>query len=990
MKFNKAKIIIAVCVFSVIAIAMVLLYSKSDIINNSLVINEVCTSNTSLVLGAEQQNYDFIEICNQTSEPIHLNGYYLSDDLSNPTQWAFPDVDIQPGAYLLIYASGDDNGANGELHANFKLSNSSGVVTLSDGKNIVAKVYVPELTDDISYGLNDENKYAYYNVMTPGYENHSVSYKSIASIGVSSSSEESIIINEISAGEQTSIYDEDGDFSDFIELYNTSDQAVDIGGYFLSDDSEKTSKFVLPDYTMQPGEYLVIFASGKNKSGGGYIHTNFKLSANETLYLYNSETELLDKIDIPTLPDNTSYGRTQDHSDNWLYYSSPTPGFDNNTTGMQTVTESETVKGAQVFISEVMSANGTTLYDADGDNEDWIELYNQTDHAISLAGYSLSDTLNDTHKWSFDENAVIQPGESMIVFASSKDKVDSDGNYHTNFSLSKYNQTIVLSKDNVILDTLSFGFMKGDVSVGIGGVNDSGKYYFDAPTPGSVNNSVKYSGVSSGVTFSKKSGYYTDTVNLTMSCPEKDVAIYYTLDGSTPSLSSNLYTGTISISSNTSVRAISYKAGNLTSDVTTETFLLNEDDHGLPAVFLTTDNNKLFNGGIYNNDLSDERRVDANIELLETDGSGFTEDALINKSGNMSALETQKSFGVFFKEYVGDGSLEYNLFPDEENGVTTYYSFLLRTSGNDWDDLKCKDGMLQTLAATEMDLDYMSYRPAVLYINGQYWGIYNIRDKENADYITTHYPGVDGDNCDIISFGYGVEQGDYGEYNKLLSFIENSDLNDAANWATLENMMDVDNMIDTYLCHIYYSNYDTVNFRWWRERKDGAKWRWMLYDLDYALYVPSQNNLELISDPEGHGVNKYFDSSLIYNLMESNYFRQRFIERTAKYWPTIFNSDVILAKFDQTYGLIAAEMPDQLARWDISLSHHIDEMNEADDFIRRRPAYFRVMFQNYFGLSTQELDQLLPTQTVTYPKIVINTSLFGNISDTEILLKNTS
>jgi hypothetical protein len=227
----------------------------------------------------------------------------------------------------------------------------------------------------------------------------------------------------------------------------------------------------------------------------------------------------------------------------------------------------------------------------------------------------------------------------------------------------------VLSKDNVILDTLSFGFMKGDVSVGIGGVNDSGKYYFDAPTPGSVNNSVKYSGVSSGVTFSEKSGYYTDTVNLTMSCPEKDVAIYYTLDGSTPSLSSNLYTGTISISSNTSVRAISYKAGNLTSDVTTETFLLNEDDHGLPAVFLTTDNNKLFNGGIYNNDLSDERRVDANIELLETDGSGFTEDALINKSGNMSALETQKSFGVFFKEYVGDGSLDTIYFLTRKMGL---------------------------------------------------------------------------------------------------------------------------------------------------------------------------------------------------------------------------------------------------------------------------------------------------------------------------------
>ncbi len=106
-------------------------------------INEVCTSNTSLALGAEQQNYDFIEICNQTSEPIHLNGYYLSDDLSNPTQWAFPDVDIQPGAYLLIYASGEDNEANGELHANFKLSNSSGVVTLSNGRILLLKSMFP-------------------------------------------------------------------------------------------------------------------------------------------------------------------------------------------------------------------------------------------------------------------------------------------------------------------------------------------------------------------------------------------------------------------------------------------------------------------------------------------------------------------------------------------------------------------------------------------------------------------------------------------------------------------------------------------------------------------------------------------------------------------------------------------------------------------------------------------------------------------------------
>ncbi len=989
MSKKQSKLLIVVAVLSAIVIAIVLLYSKSDIINSNLVISEICASNTSVKLGVEQQYYDYIELHNRSSEPISLSGYYLSDDIGNQKKWAFPDVSIQSGEYLLVYASGSDADVNGELHANFKLSDSSGVIIVSNGASIVTKVYTPELQKDISYGMSPENNYVYYNILTPGYENNAVYYKSIKSIGASSAEDKSIIINEISAGEQTSIYDEDGDFSDFIELYNTSDQPVDIGGYFLSDDSEKTAKYALPDYTMQPGEYLIVFASGKNKSDGGYIHTNFKLSANETLSLYNSKTEMIDKLEIPTLPNNTSYGRTADHSDRWLYYSSPTPGFENNTTGAESVSASESMKGAQVFISEVMSANGTSIRDGDGDCEDWIELYNQTDHAIPLSGYYLSDTLNEPQKWAFDDNAVIQPGESMIVFASSKNKIDSLGCSHTNFSLSKYNQTIVLSKGNVIMDTLSFGVMKGDVSIGIGGANDSSKYYFVAPTPGSVNNTEKTRGVTSEVKFSEPSGDYSDAVSLTMSCTEKNVMIYYTLDGSTPTTASNLYTSPISVAANTSVRAISYAEGKLTSDVTTATYLINIEDNGLPVVFLTTDSDKLFNGGIYNNDLSDERKVDANIELVETDGTGFNEDVLINKSGNMSALEVQKSFGVYFKEYVGDKELDYNLFPDEMDGVTTYYSFLLRTSGNDWDDLKCKDGMLQTLAATQMDLDYMSYRPAVLYINGQYWGIYNIRDKLNADYITTHHPGADGDNCDIISFAYGVEQGDYAEYNKLMSFIENNNLDDASNWATLESMMDVNNMIDTYLCHIYYSNFDTVNIRWWREKKDGAKWRWMLYDLDYALYVPFQNNLELVTDPEGHGVDKSFDSSLIYSLMKSDNFRQRFMQRTSAYWSNIFNSDVILAKFAQTYGNIAAEMPNQLQRWDISFSHHIDEMNEADDFIRRRPAYFRTMFRNYFGLTEDELDQLLPEQTVTYPKIIIDTSLF-HISEIMMMSGNTS
>jgi hypothetical protein len=979
-KRTKSLILLAACLLVLVGVLLVQ-SANSDILNDTLAINEVVTSNTYLPLGTEEQYYDYIEIKNISDEAVNLSEYALSDDLGDIAQFPLPDVVLQPDELFLVYASGENSTDGDECHANFKLDSDGGVVLISQNDKVVAKVYIPELNDNIAYGLNASSQYVYFNVLTPGTENGTIYYKSMSEIQTVQASEQDVIITELSAGGQESIYDEDGDFSDFIELYNQTDHAVNLKGYYLSDDNDEPYRFALPDMELEAGEYVVVFASGKDRTDSGYVHLNFKLSANETLSLYNPEGELVDRVEVPTLTDGLSYGRNIDDADEWLYYSSPTPGQANDTVGQTSVSDAKETKGALVYISEVMSANGSTVYDADGDAEDWIELYNQSDHTISLAGWYLSDSQSDPQKWSFDADAEIEPGESLVIFASGKDEVDEDGNYHTNFKLEKLNETVSLSDGNVIVDRLSYGEMKGDVSIGICSDGSSDKCYFTDPTPGKTNTSTFFSGISGEVFFSEDSGRYAEAQTITISCLEQGVTIYYTLDGSMPTTSSACYTQPIVIQNNTPLRAISYKQGELASDATTATYLIGEADTTLPIVFLTSDNDNLFDGGIYNSNLYDDRRVEANIELLETDGTGFSDEVLISKSGNMSVFAAQKSFSVFFKEYVGSSSLSYNLFPDEADGVTEFKSFLLRTSGNDWDDLKCKDGMLQTLAATEMDLDYQSYRPAILYINGEYWGIYNIRDKINGDYIASHHPGVDADNVDIISFGYGVEEGTYTEYYKMINFIRTADLNDADNWQTVEDMIDVDNLIDTYLCHIYYGNFDTVNIRWWRERKEGAKWRWIVYDLDYALYLPNQNNLKLITDPEGHGVNKYFDSSLIYNLMQSKYFQERFMERTSAYWKTIFNADTMLKYFDETYQVIAAEMPRQLARWDIDYDHFADEMSEADNYIRERPAAFRKMFQNYFNLSEEELDELLPVQTITYPKIVLDSSAFLSSSD---------
>jgi hypothetical protein len=520
--------------------------------------------------------------------------------------------------------------------------------------------------------------------------------------------------------------------------------------------------------------------------------------------------------------------------------------------------------------------------------------------------------------------------------------------------------------------------MTNNYSIGLKDPDKAEMAYFKTPTLGEANTSKAYAGVTAPVSISQTSGIFSKKILVTLACPQASAKIYYTTDGSTPTTKSKAYKEPLNISTTTPLRAIAISTNSLNSEVATATYLFDDKSHGLTTVFLTTDHDKIFgSGGIYYAPIGSTKQVDAVIELIEPDGIlGFKENCLLRKHGNMSSLEPQKSFAVAFRESVGSSSIEYNLFPSGSyKDVTTFRSFILRTSGNDWDDLKCKDAFIAMLARQKMDVDYQSYRPCVVYINGEYWGVYNIRDQQNEDYLQMHF-GVDPNNVDIISFGHGIHEGNYTEYDKLISFIKSKDLNSEENWKTLEEMMDVDNMIDTYLCHIYYGNFDTVNIKWWRERKDGAKWRWMLYDLDYAFYLPNQNNLAIVTNPAGHGVNNYFPSTLIYNLMKSDIFKSRFLSRLSSYWGNIFSPDYMLSEFEKVYDVIKPALPDNFERWKITVSHHGAELVEFDDYVRRRPEIFREQVKSYFKLSAKELDKLLPKQTITHKAIKIDKKVF--------------
>ncbi|MCL1913152.1 MAG: lamin tail domain-containing protein [Eubacteriaceae bacterium] len=974
MHKNKTTTAIALLSCSVLGIVL-MLFAGPRKLPDSIVVNEVLLDNGSVFMGANKEYYTWVELKNTTSSPASLAGCYLSDSPRSSNRHAFGDIMLGPGDILLVYGSGlGSQGPAGEVHTTFRITSKTKQILLygPSGK-LISKLYLPKVPKDISYGRSSNGITGFFLDTTPGYENSAQQFASIAKIGKAATGESPIVINEIAPKRQNAIYDERGIFPDYIELYNRSDEDIDLEGYFLADRDRTAAKYRLKKMVVPANGYLLLFASGYTESTNeAYIHLPFKIAPGETVALFMPDGSLVDSVVAPATSPNVTFGRSLDDPNKWVFSAYPTPGAENSPHGFDTNQEAEKYKNSPLVISEVLPSNTSYMETPSGDFEDLIEIHNRSDADISLGGWFLSDTSKDYHIWAFPNDLVLEAGGYLVVMASGKDGYDSAGNLHAAFKLRKDNEKVYLSNGPMIADLIQYGKMRNNISFGLADPDDrTSLVYFAEPTLGKANDTAEtYIGFALPVEASRKSGVYDSPFSIELSCAQSSNEIHYTIDASKPDKNSPLYTSPIQIEKNTTIRAASFREGSLPSDDTVATYVFDKDTHGFPVFFLTADNSDLFgNSGVYHAPIGSRFRVPGHIELVEENGGGFSEDIMFRRHGTMSALNPQKSFALYFRERAGKTSLTYDLFPGDSYKVTNFRSFLLRTSGNDWADLKCKDAFATTFARDSgMKVQIQANRPAIVYVNGQYWGMYNIRDQANEHYLASHY-GADPDNVDIISFGHGIHEGDYNEYNKLLDFVQNRNLNDPDVYRQLESMMDIDNYIDTSLCHIYYGNFDTVNFKWWRERTEGAKWQWILYDLDYAFYLPNQNNLALLTDPQGHGVDKLFSSDLIYNLMKSTAFRERFLERIGMFWDSAFDSDKILASFQAAYDKRKAELPDNFKRWDITQKHHAAEVAEFDDFLRRRPELFKTHVKNYFKLSSEEVERLMPKQNITHPKL---------------------
>lgn len=427
-----------------------------------LYINEFMASNDMAFPGPQGDHPDWIEIYNAGDEDVMLGGYYLSDDLTDPTKMfqisnEFPDsVTISAGGYLLFYANSDPDWS--VLNLNFKLGGGGEAIGFWNPDQVfVDSLTYGEQIADISFGRYEDgtnNWYAMTNY-TPGASNQNPAPAPIV-----------LYINEFMASNDVAFPGPQGDYPDWIEIYNAGTEDVMLGGYYLSDDLADPAKmFQIPatypdSVTVPAGGYLVFYAN--SDPDWSVLNLNFKLGGSgEQIGLWNPGQAFVDSLTYGEQMADTSYGRYQDGLNNWFFMPEFTPGISNTNPNPPSPTS--------LYINEFMASNDGAVPGPQGDYPDWIEIYNAGSEAVMLGGYYMSDDLNDPEKMfqipsTYPDSVTVQAGGFIVFYANS----DPDWSVlNLNFKLSGGGEHIGLwNPDQMVVDSLTYGEQYADTTYG--------------------------------------------------------------------------------------------------------------------------------------------------------------------------------------------------------------------------------------------------------------------------------------------------------------------------------------------------------------------------------------------------------------------------------------------------------------------------------------------------------------------------------------------
>jgi hypothetical protein len=696
-----------------------------------------------------------------------------------------------------------------------------------------------------------------------------------------------------------------------------------------------------------------------------------------------------------------------------------------------------------VVINEIITSNSTVNTDEDGSYEDWVELYNAGTENVNLLGYGLSDNDN-LFKWVFPDYS-LQPGEHLLIWCSNKNRTNPDFPLHTNFAISAGGETISLTYPNgIIADQIPAIVIPQNFSYGRAPSGSSTFLIFQEPTPGTFNPSEGAADELSAPLFSVNSGFYNDSFTLTISHPDPEVTLLYSLDGSEPKLenlggksylfknqyeefpgqetgelleesfSTLMYTNPIevidrsdlpnkiaSISSTfhqnpfyipdfpifkgTVVRAKALKEGALSSETVTKTYFISPEEsnrYSIPVVSICLDEEDFFDyeNGIYvagkdfddwrlENPIGDALWSDANYKRSGSETEKFAHfsffengNEIINQNigvrinGGFTRISPNKSLRLYARSEYGKSTFNHSFF--EDSSYSSFKRLILRNSGNDVSSTYFRDAFIQR-TVNHLNFDTQAYQPTITFLNGEYWGILNMRERFDRHYFERVYNIADGD-MDFLEYnGFLVQEGDFEHYATMVDFIENNSLQQAVNFNYVKTKMDTENYTDHFIANIYARNTDWPhnNIEFWRKKTEqyepdapygqDGRWRWVLKDTDFGFggdggpQSYEHNTLAFATSTGGNvNTNPEWSTLILRKLLENTTFKNNFINRFADLMNTTYLPERVVGIINEMKSSVEEEILEHAQRWNTigSLEQWQSNIDVMIEFSNERPA----------------------------------------------------
>lgn len=643
------------------------------------------------------------------------------------------------------------------------------------------------------------------------------------------------------------------------------------------------------------------------------------------------------------------------------------------------------VGSSQLTLNEIMTSNVSAVMDDAYNYSAWVEIYNKsTTTSYNLSTYFLTDNLAEPRKWT-PSFLQLSP-QSYAVLYFERPEIAS----HANFKLDpEGGKLYLLNSSAQVVDSVQYPRQYRNISYGRKTDGADQWVFFEQFSLKTTNNNKVWAVQRCGKpVFTPAGGFFPSTINVKFANPAPGDTIYYTRNGTEPTLTNSVrYTpgNSISVTSTSVIRAKCISAGKLSSDIATATYFINERNFKLPVVSIVTEQKNLTDNtigiyvqgtnGITGNGMNTPANWNqdwdrpANFELFDSTRTlRLNQELDIKIAGGWTRMNAQKSLKINPRKKHEDNMLRYDFFASTKPNMK-YRSFLLRNSGNDFDHSMLRDGFMQSLVMKRMNLDYIAYEPAVCFMNGVYYGIQNLRERSDEDFVFSNY-GLDQEEIFLVETW---DMASDTEFKKLTNFISNNDITRADIYNQVCEMMDMDNFLDYFVAEIYLRNTDWPhnNIKAWK-KKAGGKWRWIFYDTDFGYNLWNNDfthNTLTWALGEQSGTlpaDAPWSTLMLKRLVLNETFRKRFIDKFAVQCASTFEVNRANAILDSLAAKISVEIGYHKAKWGSARAFNTD-INTMKSFSANRPErmleHLSARFLNNAQRNTVEISANIPTAT---------------------------